>query len=145
MYRFYLQIFPSAEDATERELNDLIQELKVMKIIGHHVNILNILGCCTQDGPLYMIVEYCSKGNLRDFLKSRRPPDSGYEKPIDYVINPEHVQLTQTQLVSFAYQVARGMEYLTSKKVCTQNWIFFVSQSGISDFSFKLDLIGQLR
>ena len=39
-----------AEDATDRELADLIQEMEVMKIIGRHINIINLLGCCTQGG-----------------------------------------------------------------------------------------------
>ena len=38
------------DDATERELADLVQELKIMRTIGHNVNIINLLGCCTQDG-----------------------------------------------------------------------------------------------
>jgi len=43
-----------ADDATEKELNDLIQEMNTMKSIGRHKNIINLLGCCTQgDG------EYC--------------------------------------------------------------------------------------
>ena len=38
------------DDATDREMADLIQEMEVMKIIGQHRNIINLLGCCTQDG-----------------------------------------------------------------------------------------------
>ena len=33
-------------------------------------NLVNLLGVCTQDGPLYVIVEYCEHGNLRDYLRS---------------------------------------------------------------------------
>ena len=40
----------SVDDATDRELADLVQEMEVMKIIGRHINIINLLGCCTQDG-----------------------------------------------------------------------------------------------
>ncbi|KAK2187383.1 hypothetical protein NP493_167g01010 [Ridgeia piscesae] len=102
------------DDATDRELADLIQEMEVMKIIGRHRNILNLLGCCTQDGPIYVIVEYAPNGNLRDFLRKRRPPSSssGYEEP---VVMTDLRPLTYKDLVSFAYQVARGMEYLSSK------------------------------
>ena len=41
---------PFTDDATDRELADLIQEMEVMKIIGRHKNIINLLGCCTQNG-----------------------------------------------------------------------------------------------
>nr|XP_028563731.1 fibroblast growth factor receptor 1 isoform X3 [Podarcis muralis] len=100
-------------DATEKDLSDLISEMEMMKIIGKHKNIINLLGACTQDGPLYVIVEYASKGNLREYLQARRPPG------MEYCYNPTHIpeeQLSFKDLVSCAYQVARGMEYLASKK-----------------------------
>uniref|UniRef100_A0ABM5EP93 Fibroblast growth factor receptor n=1 Tax=Pogona vitticeps TaxID=103695 RepID=A0ABM5EP93_9SAUR len=100
-------------DATEKDLSDLISEMEMMKMIGKHKNIINLLGACTQDGPLYVIVEYASKGNLREYLQARRPPG------MEYCYNPTHLpeeQLSFKDLVSCAYQVARGMEYLASKK-----------------------------
>ncbi|XP_030408067.1 fibroblast growth factor receptor 1 isoform X3 [Gopherus evgoodei] len=100
-------------DATEKDLSDLISEMEMMKMIGKHKNIINLLGACTQDGPLYVIVEYASKGNLREYLQARRPPG------MKYCYNPTHFpeeQLSFKDLVSCAYQVARGMEYLASKK-----------------------------
>ncbi|KAJ8400954.1 hypothetical protein AAFF_G00389110 [Aldrovandia affinis] len=100
-------------DATEKDLSDLISEMEMMKIIGKHKNIINLLGACTQDGPLYVIVEYASKGNLREYLRARRPPG------MEYCYNPDQVpeeNMSIKDLVSCAYQVARGMEYLSSKK-----------------------------
>ncbi|XP_068244367.1 fibroblast growth factor receptor 3-like isoform X2 [Palaemon carinicauda] len=99
------------EGHTDAELMDLVSEMEMMKMIGTHINIINLLGCCTQDGPLYVIVEYAAHGNLRDYLRNNRP-SSGYER----AIGQEPDALTQKDLVSFAYQVARGMEYLASKK-----------------------------
>ncbi|XP_040202158.1 fibroblast growth factor receptor 1 isoform X6 [Rana temporaria] len=100
-------------DAGEKDLSDLISEMEMMKMIGKHKNIINLLGACTQDGPLYVIVEYAAKGNLREYLRARRPPG------MEYCYNPICAldeQLTFKDLVSCAYQVARGMEYLASKK-----------------------------
>lgn len=37
-------------DATEKDLSDLISEMEMMKMIGKHKNIINLLGACTQDG-----------------------------------------------------------------------------------------------
>ncbi|KAH1164716.1 hypothetical protein KIL84_009450 [Mauremys mutica] len=63
-------------------------------------------------GPLYILVEYASKGNLKEYLWDRRPPDT-------FSLNtcklPEE-QLTFKDLVSCAYQVSCGMEYLASQK-----------------------------
>ncbi|XP_077468743.1 fibroblast growth factor receptor 2 isoform X8 [Stigmatopora argus] len=101
------------DDATEKDLSDLVSEMEMMKMIGKHKNIINLLGACTQDGPLYVIVEYASKGNLREYLRARRPPGMEYSYDIARVSDE---QLAFKDLVSCTYQVARGMEYLASQK-----------------------------
>ncbi|TSN48456.1 Fibroblast growth factor receptor 2 [Bagarius yarrelli] len=101
------------DDATEKDLSDLVSEMEMMKMIGRHKNIINLLGACTQDGPLYVIVEYASKGNLREYLRARRPPGMEYSYDIARV---SEEPLTFKDLVSCTYQVARGMEYLASQK-----------------------------
>jgi fibroblast growth factor receptor 3 len=103
------------EGHTDNEMMDLVSEMEMMKMIGKHINIINLLGCCTQDGPLYVVVEFAPHGNLRDFLRQHRP-SSGYEPAIG-IVEKERKTLTQKDLVSFAYQVARGMEYLASRRV----------------------------
>uniref|UniRef100_A0A8C8WP02 Fibroblast growth factor receptor n=1 Tax=Panthera leo TaxID=9689 RepID=A0A8C8WP02_PANLE len=101
------------DDATDKDLSDLVSEMEMMKMIGRHKNIINLLGACTQGGPLYVLVEYAAKGNLREYLRARRPPGMDYS--FDTCKLPEE-QLTCKDLVSCAYQVARGMEYLASQK-----------------------------
>lgn len=61
-------------------------------------------------GPLFVVMEYAANGNLRQFLRSRRPTDNYSESS-----GKERLQLSD--LVSFAYQVSRGMAYLEAKKV----------------------------
>lgn len=97
------------ENASDIELADLISEMETMKEIGTHKNIVNFLGACTIQGPLFLIVEYCPHGNLRDFLRNNRP---------SLIELTEHMkaQLTFRDLLSIAYQIARGMSYLSSKK-----------------------------
>ncbi|CAL7937733.1 unnamed protein product [Xylocopa violacea] len=102
------------EGHTDAEMMDLVSEMEMMKMIGKHVNIINLLGACTQGGPLYVVVEFAPHGNLRDFLRDHRP-SSGYEPTIGQEPK-EKKTLTQKDLVSFAYQVARGMEYLASRR-----------------------------
>uniref|UniRef100_A0A8C7KK22 Fibroblast growth factor receptor n=1 Tax=Oncorhynchus kisutch TaxID=8019 RepID=A0A8C7KK22_ONCKI len=101
------------DDATDKDLSDLISEMELMKVMDKHKNIINLLGVCTQEGPLYVLVEYASKGSLREYLRARRPPGMDYTFDVTKV--PEE-QLTFKDLLSCAYQVARGMEYLASKR-----------------------------
>ncbi|XP_043269981.1 fibroblast growth factor receptor homolog 1-like isoform X2 [Venturia canescens] len=103
------------EGHTDAEMMDLVSEMEMMKMIGKHVNIINLLGACTQGGPLYVVVEFAPHGNLRDFLRDHRPSSSGYEPTINQD-EKDKKTLTQKDLVSFAYQVARGMEYLASRR-----------------------------
>lgn len=100
------------EGHTDEDVKDLVCEMEVMKILGNHVNVLKLLGCCSQDGPLYVIVEYAPHGNLRDFLRKHRPTGN-----YDVVDGESKKTLTHKDLVSFAFQVARGMEYLASRRV----------------------------
>lgn len=45
-----MTLWSCAADATEKDLSDLISEMEMMKMIGKHKNIINLLGACTQDG-----------------------------------------------------------------------------------------------
>ncbi|XP_077114835.1 fibroblast growth factor receptor 2 isoform X4 [Ranitomeya variabilis] len=101
------------DDATEKDLADLVSEMEMMKMIGKHKNIINLLGACTQGGTLYVIVEYAAKGNLREYLRARRPIEMEYSYDINRVPGE---QMTFKDLVSCTYQLARGMEYLASQK-----------------------------
>ncbi|EPY89311.1 fibroblast growth factor receptor 3 [Camelus ferus] len=38
------------DDATDKDLSDLVSEMEMMKMIGRHKNIINLLGACTQGG-----------------------------------------------------------------------------------------------
>uniref|UniRef100_A0A2K5R1V5 Fibroblast growth factor receptor n=1 Tax=Cebus imitator TaxID=2715852 RepID=A0A2K5R1V5_CEBIM len=44
------------DDATEKDLSDLVSEMEMMKMIGKHKNIINLLGACTQDGDSFLFL-----------------------------------------------------------------------------------------
>ncbi|KAJ8247128.1 hypothetical protein GJAV_G00259070 [Gymnothorax javanicus] len=101
------------DDASDKDLADLVSEMELMKGMDKHKNIINLLGVCTRNGPLYVLVEFASKGSLREYLRTRRPPG------MDCIFDGTRVpleQLTFKDLLSCAYQVARGMEYLASRR-----------------------------
>ncbi|XP_034034116.1 platelet-derived growth factor receptor beta-like [Thalassophryne amazonica] len=50
----------------------LMSELKVLIHIGPHMNVVNLLGACTRNGPIYLITEFCCHGNLAGFLQCNK-------------------------------------------------------------------------
>ncbi|XP_062841606.1 vascular endothelial growth factor receptor 1 [Trichomycterus rosablanca] len=139
------------EGATPSEHKALMTELKILNHIGHHLNVVNLLGACTRPGgPLMVIVEYCKYGNLSLYLRSKRDmfvvnkEDDGMQE--EWITCAESVCSSQinassgsesegdvcekstgslshlstpldlVDLISYSFQVARGMEFLTSRK-----------------------------
>lgn len=119
------------EEHTDTDMASLVREMEVMKMIGKHINIINLLGCCSQDGPLHVIVEYAPHGNLKDFLKKNRPTS---EYDIGRHNDEETKQILQKDLISFAFQVGRGMEYLASRRVSKR---FYFQRKRELKFSFS--------
>ncbi|XP_037613488.1 receptor-type tyrosine-protein kinase FLT3 isoform X1 [Sebastes umbrosus] len=54
------------------EKEALMSELKMLTHIGHHANVVNLLGACTETGPIYLIFQYCCYGDLLNYLKTNR-------------------------------------------------------------------------
>merc|ERR1719262_87409 len=91
------------EGHTDSDVIDLVSEMDILKMIGRHEHIINLLGVCTQDGPLYVIVEFAEHGNLRDFLRKHSEHfDDGYECP-----NSGRPIISEKQLISFARQICK--------------------------------------
>ncbi|XP_017860577.1 PREDICTED: fibroblast growth factor receptor homolog 2 [Drosophila arizonae] len=108
------------EEHTDADMASLVREMEVMKMIGKHINIINLLGCCSQSGPLWVIVEYAPHGNLKDFLKQNRPGQLQRRSDSDGYLDDKSMQpqqqLGEKELTMFAFQIARGMEYLASRR-----------------------------
>jgi len=100
--------------ATIAEYKDLASELKILIHVGEHKNIVNLLGACTKGDRLLIIMEFAPHGNLSKFLRGKRDI---YEPTWGTSTNNPDVELTISNLVVYAYQIARGMEFLASKKV----------------------------
>uniref|UniRef100_A0A4W6CE05 receptor protein-tyrosine kinase n=1 Tax=Lates calcarifer TaxID=8187 RepID=A0A4W6CE05_LATCA len=105
------------EGATSSEYRALMSELKILIHIGHHLNVVNLLGACTKPGgPLMVIVEYCKHGNLSSYLKSKRGEYSPYKVNDVQGFSSDDDHLTMEDLISYSFQVAKGMEFLSSRK-----------------------------
>ena len=93
-----------------------------------HFNDVKLLLSFSLSGPLYVVVEFAPNGNLRQFLRKRRPTRE-IATTLTALRDRRPVRengstVTYMDLVSFSYQVCRGMEYLSSKKVCVKMWYF---------------------
>eukprot|EP00079_Xenopus_tropicalis_P038534 XP_017952305.1 PREDICTED: vascular endothelial growth factor receptor kdr-like [Xenopus tropicalis] len=152
------------ECATNNERKALMSELKILIHIGHHLNVVNLLGACTKPGgPLMVIVEYCKYGNLSNYLRSKRgdfiaykyqeaekalhgsisdlselikrrlesvastgsSASSGFIEDKSYSDSEEEDEdhedvskklLSMEDLICYSFQVAKGMEFLASRK-----------------------------
>lgn len=62
------------------------------------------------EGPLYVIMEFAEHGSLITFLRKMRA-------------RYPHVQGDIRELISFAWQIAKGMEYLAENKVRSLKYI----------------------
>ncbi|XP_034270724.1 tyrosine-protein kinase receptor Tie-1 isoform X4 [Pantherophis guttatus] len=101
------------EFASENDHRDFAGELEVLCKLGHHPNIINLLGACENKGYLYIAIEYAPYGNLLDFLRKSRVLET------DPAFAREHgtaSTLTSQQLLQFASDVAKGMQYLSEKQ-----------------------------
>uniref|UniRef100_A0A670Z8N0 receptor protein-tyrosine kinase n=1 Tax=Pseudonaja textilis TaxID=8673 RepID=A0A670Z8N0_PSETE len=64
-----VKMLKSTAHTDEKEA--LMSELKIMSHLGHHENIVNLLGACTHGGPVLVITEYCPFGDLLNFLREK--------------------------------------------------------------------------
>ncbi|GFO04096.1 fibroblast growth factor receptor [Plakobranchus ocellatus] len=105
---------------------DLVAEINLMKRIGSHPNIVCLIGACTLNEPIALVMEYVPYGNLHNFLKKCRMEGdllkrSDGPSEITYTViqdsgSQESGVVSPADMLSFARQVAMAMEYLTEKK-----------------------------
>eukprot|EP00795_Rhopilema_esculentum_P002628 gene2628-823_t len=51
---------------------EFLEEIKLMKDVGQHKNIVNMLGCVTLGSPLCLVLEYMPHGDLLHYLRRSR-------------------------------------------------------------------------
>ncbi|XP_053558567.1 angiopoietin-1 receptor [Bombina bombina] len=101
------------EYASKDDHRDFAGELEVLCKLGNHPNIINLLGACEHRGYLYLAIEYAPHGNLLDFLRKSRVLETD---PAFAIANSTASTLSSQQLLHFAADVARGMDYLSQKQ-----------------------------
>lgn len=123
--------------ATIEEKSSFLEEIRIMSEVGKHENVIEIIGYATIKAcqqPL-VVVEYARYGNLRDYLRSRRPPDylkfsclgqdaDGRPSPTttlsSTIINSnsqeDNEMIDIEHLLEFCFQIAKGVKFLHDSK-----------------------------
>ncbi|XP_030754619.1 tyrosine kinase receptor Cad96Ca [Sitophilus oryzae] len=129
------------ENANEKEKSDLLSELQVMKMLEPHPNVVKLLGCCTDKEPVFLIMEYITRGKLQSYLRNSRA-ERYYNN-----MHGKSKSLTSRDLTSFCYQVARGMEFLSANGIIHRDLaarnILITDEHAckVADFGFARDVI----
>lgn len=58
-----------SDNATEEEKSQLLQEIEIMKSVPSHPQLIALVGCIT-NGNILLITEFCSGGNLQNYLRN---------------------------------------------------------------------------
>ncbi|XP_066283438.1 tyrosine-protein kinase receptor Tie-1-like [Branchiostoma lanceolatum] len=103
--------------ADEESKDEFQQEVNIMRHVGFHPNIINLLGVCNHKGQQYMALELATNGDLLKYLRKSRVHVT--EKP--YANMRPEVQTASTlspvMLLRIACDVASGMEHLAAMDV----------------------------
>ena len=78
-----------------------------MKQVGKHPNVVELIGTCSVNGPLYVVMEIMSGGNLLEFLRKSRVSDESAASMSSV--------LSTRQIVQIALDGAQGMNHISSK------------------------------
>ncbi|CCD65129.1 receptor protein-tyrosine kinase [Caenorhabditis elegans] len=110
------------EYADEMSKHEFLREIALMKTLGYHERLVNMLACVTESEPLCLVVEYCDNGDLLKFLRERckymmKLDDLGinYHDPPENENYDTNMIVTLKQLLQFAVQISYGLEYLSQK------------------------------
>lgn len=96
---------------TVNELRDLYNELNIMASVGNHPNVVSLIGACSEDGPLWVVVKFAENGSLLEYIRKRKTHP-------DYVntMDDESNEMSNAEVVRLAYGIAKGMSHLSKVK-----------------------------
>ncbi|XP_070582064.1 tyrosine kinase receptor Cad96Ca-like isoform X1 [Ptychodera flava] len=99
------------ENASSEDKENFLTELAIMKSFPErHPNVVSLLGCCTREEPIYIILEFVRYGSLQSNLRKSRS-ECTYQN-----LHPRSRDLTPSDLLKLAWQIAKGMAFLSSIK-----------------------------
>lgn len=71
--KLFCHYFPfNIENSNPEEIEEFFGEIRMMKSLPKHQNIIGLIGYCTTKKPVLMVMEFCNAGDLVRFF-SRIP------------------------------------------------------------------------
>uniref|UniRef100_A0A7M4DXV5 Tyrosine-protein kinase STYK1 n=1 Tax=Crocodylus porosus TaxID=8502 RepID=A0A7M4DXV5_CROPO len=97
------------DTAGPRDVKDFLGRIKFHQSLGQHENLVELVGCCIDQLPLYMVLKESSLGDLLNFLWICRK-DVMTMDGIPY-------DLTEKQVYKVGQQVAAALDFLQQKQL----------------------------
>ncbi|KAL5281595.1 RET family protein [Megaselia abdita] len=97
--------------ANSSELIALLSEFQLLQDVSHP-NVIKLIGASTDGDCPFLVLEYAKYGSLRSYLRLSRKLDTC---EVDPEVGVEAV--TVKDILSFAWQICKGMGYLTEIKL----------------------------
>jgi len=126
-------------NATELEGRDLLNELQIMVRVGDHPNVVSLIGACTRNDSMLVVVRLAENGCLLHQLKKNRE--------VPYVnVEKKNVYFSDIDKTRIARDVASGMLHLSNKKcihrdLAARNVLLSKNNVAmVSDFGFSRDV-----
>ncbi|KAK4800741.1 hypothetical protein SAY86_021228 [Trapa natans] len=82
-----------SEHINEVPANEFAQEVEILREVQHS-NVVHFVGACTKSPHMFIVTEYMSEGSLYDYIRMH------------------HESLKLSQLLKFALDISKGMQYL---------------------------------
>ncbi|KAI6238761.1 hypothetical protein M3Y99_00657900 [Aphelenchoides fujianensis] len=130
----------SSHSYATRARKDMMREIEFMKTIPKHPNLVNMLGCVSEEDRPVIVTELCENGSLHDVLTAHTLHYTSAD-PCDEV----PVCLLLRDLLNIAMDVCEGMLHLASlgyvhRDLAARN--VFLTANGIAkvgDFGFEVE------
>lgn len=65
---------PVSDDASDELKGEFLREIAIMKKVSqnHCPFVVNMVGCCTMQEPVCLVLEYVAHGSLLNYLRTMR-------------------------------------------------------------------------
>ncbi|CAH3035803.1 unnamed protein product [Pocillopora meandrina] len=101
------------DNALPKDVQDFKTELAFMSSLQPHPHVVKLIGCCIEKDPSLIVLEYLVYGDLLGYLRKSR----GIEDTYNIGEKGPSSSLREKDLLSFAWMIADGMNYLASMKI----------------------------